>query len=244
MSIKLEVQMLTGRTVVPNGKFLASTPLASVKEAVRAASGIPVGHQRLIWQDLVLGNDVLLGDLSLPSEGATLQLVVMCPPEDEVTRAREAVEQAAAALDVLDVRSFSELKKMPRPPAGVDSVLAAVMHLRAGIDPSIALDSRGRVKDSSWKASQNMVRDPRRFLADMKEFKTVVDNGSLPSGNVEAARRIRDSMGDDFSYDAMRRKSGAIAGLAAWVLNIIVYHEVCEAIRNGLVLDEPEAPCG
>jgi hypothetical protein len=223
--------MLTGRAVLPDGSFLASAPVVSVKEAVHAASGIPVRHQRLIWESNLLGNDVLLRDLSLPTEGATFQLVVSLPPEHQVTQARALLQQAAAALDVLDARAFSELKRLSSPPAGVDLVLEAVMHLRAGIDPAIVVDSQGRVKDSSWKASKKMMNDPKKFLAELRGFKTLVENGSVAPRNVQVASRIRDSMGDQFSFDAMRRKSLAVGGLVVWVINIIQYHQLCEAIR-------------
>lgn len=229
VSVQLEVQMLTGRTIVPNSVFLASAPLASVKEAVHENTGIPVRHQSLIWQDIVLGHDVPLGDLSLPSAGAVLVLVVSLPPEDQISRARESMQQACAALDVLDCRSLSELKNMVRPPAGVAQVLQCVMQLRAGIDPAIAVDSQGRVKDDSWAACCKMIKNPKKFVAGLQDFKTVIENGSLPTGNVRAACRIRDAT--DFSLVQMRMTSLAAARLVTWVLNIIQYHQVCEAIR-------------
>lgn len=231
MGIQLEVRMLTGRTVVPLRHFLASASIASVKEAVHAATGIPARHQRLIWQADVLGHGTLLSDLSLPLEGAALQLVVSLPPEHQVAQAATLMQQAAAALEVLDVRSLSELKQLSSPPGGVDLVLAAVMHLRAGIDPSIAIDSRGRVKDSSWKASRNMINEPKKFIANIKEFKALVEDGCVPAQNVQAACRIQDSMGDVFTYETMRRKSLAAAGLTSWVCNIIQYHQVCQQLR-------------
>jgi dynein heavy chain, axonemal len=38
------------------------------------------------------------------------------------------------------------------------------MHLRAGIDPNIDLDKKGRVKDTSWKQAQRMMGNPEKFL--------------------------------------------------------------------------------
>jgi len=223
--------MLTGRVIVPNGHFLASAPVASVKEAVHDASGIPPRHQRLIWQSNVLADDVLLGDLALPAEGASLQVVVSLPPDEQVTQAMALMHAATAALNVLDPRDFGELKALNTPPGGIDRVLEAVMHLQATLHPAIEVDSQGRVKDSSWKASKKMIKDPKKFLADLKDFKKLVEDGRVPARNVQTACRIRNSMGDDFSHEAMRKKSAAVAGLATWVLNIIQYHKICEAIR-------------
>jgi len=228
--VTLDVQMLTGRTVTPNVTFPASSPVASVKEVVHAASAIPMRRQRLIWQGAVLEDGTLLTDLALPTEGATLQLVVSLPPEDRVAQARVLMQQAAVALDVLTRKDICELKSLHSPPAGVDLVLEAVMQLQAGVEPSIVVDSQGRLKDSSWKASRNMMKDPSKFLADLRGFKTLVENGRVPARNVDAACRIRDSMGEDFSFDAVKVKSFPAANLTAWVLNIIHYHRVCAAI--------------
>jgi len=232
-TVALDVQMLTGQTVVPKVTFLASTPVASVMETVHVASGIPMRYQKLIWQDIVLEAGTLLADLSLPADATTLQLVVSLPPEDQVAKVRVLMQQAVAALDVLSWQAICELKNLQSPPAGVHQVLEAVMQLRAGVEPSIAVDSRGRFQDNSWKASRNMMKEPKKFLADLRGFKTLVENGSVPARNVEAACRFRDSMGQNFRVNAMRHVSCAAAGLTGWVLNITQYHEVCKAVRAG-----------
>merc|ERR1712232_1276190 len=134
--------------------------------------------------------------------------------------------------DVLCAKDVSELKKLAKPPAGVDCILEAVLHLRAGIDSTIAVDSKGRVKDCSWKASQKMMKDPKRFLADLRDFKTLIENGNVPDRNIQAACRRRDAMGDDFSHAAMAKKSGAAAGITVWVLSVIRYHQIVSQIRT------------
>merc|ERR1712139_684361 len=104
-------------------------------------------------------------------------------------------------------------KALNSPPAVVGSVLASVMQLRAGIDPAIAVDSHGRVKDSSWKACRNMMKDTKKFLTSLQEFQALVENGSVPARNIQAARRIRDSSGDCFRPESVRSVSIAAAGL-------------------------------
>merc|ERR1719183_3521364 len=111
--------MLTGRTLLPHGSFLASIPIATMKQAVHAASGIPTRHQRLIWESDVLEDSAILGDLSLPAEGAILQVVVSLPDEEQVARVRPLMQAASAALDVVDAKDLTELKNMANPPAGV-----------------------------------------------------------------------------------------------------------------------------
>lgn len=231
-SVQLAVQTLTGMIVVPETTFSASAQVVAVKEEVHAVSGIPLRYQSLVWQSSVVENSALIGGLSLPTEGAVLQLLVHLPPEEQVADARRAMEEAAAALDVLCAKDISEMKNLGKPPCGVDCVLECVLHLRAGIDSTIAVDSKGRVKDCSWKASQKMMKNPKHFLADLCDFKTLIENGNVPERNIRAACTIRDAMGEDFSLDNMKKKSFAAAGLTKWVLNVIRYHEIVSQIRT------------
>jgi hypothetical protein len=222
--------MLTGRTVA-QANFLASAPISSVKEEVHAAAAIPVRHQRLVWQDDVLADDRLLSDLALPSSNAVLVLVVSLPPAEAVEEARRAITAARACLDTLSVSSFSELKNLHMPPCGVSFSLQAVMELLAGISTAIEVDSRGRLKDRSWKASRKLIKDPRKFLGALCDFPNLIDNGRVPKRNIDAARTIRDGLGEDFSRDKMRAQSFAAGGVCSWVLNIITYYDIVTHIR-------------
>jgi len=228
-AVTLEVQMLTGKPILSSASFLAASPILSVKEAVKAVAGIPTRNQGIIWQSSVLANDCALRDLSLPSEGAVLQLVVSLPPEDRVAEAMRSVTEAEASLDVLDAKALAEVKSLSRPPAAVMLVLSSVMELRAGLDPALEVDSRGRLKDRSWKAARSMIKDPNKFLRDLQAFKTLVDNGQVPARNVQAAYAVRDSFANPHQ---MAATSTAMASLCAWVLNIIRYHEMVSQFRT------------
>merc|ERR1712048_1037240 len=121
--------------------------------------------------------------------------------------------EAARALDVLDIKSISEVKNLATPPQPVHIVLQSIMHLRAGLDSNIEVDERGRLKDSSWKASKKMLKDTKKFLADLRGFKSLIENGDLPERNIQAACRIRDAQGPHFSYASMAGTSLAAACL-------------------------------
>ncbi len=84
--------------------------------------------------------------------------------EKDLAAAVPLVEQAEAALDVLNKKDFSELKALGKPPAGVDVVCEACMHLQAGINQDIEIDKKGKIKDGSWKAAQKMMNNPEKFL--------------------------------------------------------------------------------
>ncbi|CAE7610116.1 ODA11 [Symbiodinium microadriaticum] len=136
------------------------------------------------------------------------------------------VNQAEAALDVLDKKEFNELKALTRPPDDVAKVCETALHLLAGIDPAIETDKKGRAKDKTWKGIQKMMTNPEKFLAQLKGFKLVIDEGKVPPQNVEEARKIKDGLGEDFYPDNMKKKSQAAGGLSEFVINIIKYYDV------------------
>jgi len=154
--------------------------------------------------------------------------------ESDLAAAVPLVEQAEAALDVLNKKDFQELKSLGKPPAGVDLVMEAVMHLSAGIDPLVDVDKKGKAvfnKDGSWKNSQKVMGNPEKFLENLKSFTAEINDGNVPLQNVESARKIQISMGEDFSFEGMKKKSGACAGLCEWVINIIMYYDVVTQIE-------------
>merc|ERR1719421_1244159 len=146
--------------------------------------------------------------------------------EKDLAAALPLVAQAEAALDVLNKKDFQELKSLAKPPAGVDRLVECVIHMYAGIDPNVDVDKKGRAKDISWKGAQKIMAAPDKFLENLKCFKDEVDASNVPAANIEAARALKDSMGEDFSEEVFRKKSSAAAGLVVWVINIIMYYDV------------------
>jgi len=151
--------------------------------------------------------------------------------EADLAAAIPLVQQAEKALDVLDKKDFQELKALANPPGGVAPVCAAAMHLMAGIDETIEVDKKGGVKDDSWKGAQKMMANPEKFLVSLKAFKGQIDDGNVPQVNVEKARKIQISMGEDFTHAGMSKKSGAAAGLCEFIINIIMYYDVVTQVE-------------
>merc|ERR1719174_2997484 len=147
--------------------------------------------------------------------------------EKDLAAALPLVAQAEAALDVLNVKDFQELKQLAKPPAGIDKLLECVMHLFAGIDPLIEIDKKGRVKDTGWKTAQKIMGNPAAFLTNLKEYKGEIDDMKVTQQNVDLSRAVKVSLGeDDTLEDMFRKKSSAAAGLVVWVINIIMYYDV------------------
>eukprot|EP00931_Biecheleriopsis_adriatica_P075365 TRINITY_DN49246_c0_g1_i1.p1 TRINITY_DN49246_c0_g1~~TRINITY_DN49246_c0_g1_i1.p1 ORF type:complete len:269 (-),score=66.86 TRINITY_DN49246_c0_g1_i1:154-960(-) len=230
-AVQLAVQMITGKEILQETDFPATATVANVKQTVRSAIGLPEHHQKLVWQDAIVENGIVLGEL-LPPQGALLQLIVQIPPKEDIEHVRLLVEGASAALQTVSLRDLNELKRLPRPPIGVDLILGSVMHLLAGVDPAVAVNSRGRVKDDSWPSAQKMMTNPRAFLDSLLGFKALVESGQVPQRNFDAVQRIRTDMGANFCPQAMAKKSCAAAGLTSWLLNILMYHEVMQRLRS------------
>merc|ERR1719450_1633682 len=76
-----------------------------------------------------------------------------------------------------------------------------------------------------------MMSNPEKFLVNLKEFKNCIDEGMVPQVNVEKARKIQISMGDDFTHAGMAKKSGAAAGLCVFIINIIMYYDVVTQVE-------------
>jgi len=50
-------------------------------------------------------------------------------------------------------------------------------------------------------------------LPGSQGFKSYIDDGKVPQQNVEKARKIQTSMGEEFTQQGMSKKSSAAAGL-------------------------------
>jgi hypothetical protein len=57
----------------------------------------------------------------------------------------------------------------------------------------------------------------------LKSYKNEIDDSLVPQSNVDAAKKVIASMGDDFTPEVMKKKSNAAAGLTEWIINIVMY---------------------
>uniref|UniRef100_A0A3P9B038 Dynein axonemal heavy chain 11 n=1 Tax=Maylandia zebra TaxID=106582 RepID=A0A3P9B038_9CICH len=132
--------------------------------------------------------------------------------EEDLAKAEPALQAANTALNTLNRLNLTELRTFPNPPAIVTNVSAAVL---------VLLAPQGRIpKDRSWKASKVVMSKVDDFLQALVNF----DKENIPEPTV---RCVRDEYLSDpeFNPDFVKQKSSAAAGLCAWVINIIRFHE-------------------
>ncbi|XP_039545600.1 dynein heavy chain 11, axonemal [Pimephales promelas] len=151
--------------------------------------------------------------------------------EADLWKAEPALQAANAALNTLNRLNLTELRTFPNPPAIVSNVSAAVL---------VLLAPGGRIpKDRSWKASKVVMSKVDDFLQALVNF----DKEHIPEATV---RVIKDEYLSDpeFNPEFVRLKSSAAAGLCAWVINIIRFHEtyvLCEVEVKRMCLSQANA---
>ena len=144
---------------------------------------------------------------------------------------RQHAQTAVAALDTLDKKELGECKGMAKPPGGVDDVFAAIMVLlaNAGGATDIACDKKGKPKDVSWKKAQLLMKDVGGFIERLKGLKDLIELGQVPKVNFE---NIRPYLAlEHFTFDIIKKKSGAAAGCCMFVIAIVKYYDIVVAVE-------------
>ncbi|XP_019712197.1 dynein heavy chain 11, axonemal [Hippocampus comes] len=133
--------------------------------------------------------------------------------EEDLAKAEPALQAANAALNTLNRLNLTELRTFPNPPVIVTNVTAAVV---------VLLAPQGKIpKDRSWKASKVVMSKVDDFLQALVNF----DKEHIPEATVKVVRD--DYLSDpEFNPEFVHHKSSAAAGLCAWVINMIRFHEV------------------
>jgi len=145
-------------------------------------------------------------------------LVIQKECEEDLKAAEPIIQAALAALDSLDKKSLGEMKSLATPPPEVADVAAAVMILTApkGVIP----------KDVSWGASKKMMNAVDKFLQMLQTF----DRDNIPEICVSTLEKGYLAM-PGFTAENIKTKSGAAAGLCAWVINICKYFRIFQYVE-------------
>jgi dynein heavy chain, axonemal len=131
---------------------------------------------------------------------------------EDLVKAEPALTAAQEALNTLNKGNLTELKSFGSPPNAVTNVTAGVM---------VLLAPGGKIpKDRSWKAAKVV-------MANVNGFLDALINYDKENIHPEVVKAIVPYLKDpEFEPEFVRSKSGAAAGLCAWVINIIKFYEV------------------
>ena len=129
-------------------------------------------------------------------------------------RARAARAAAAAAVDGLSKATITELKSLPKPPAGVDVVTACCLIL-----------VEKEFKNHKWDRAKKMLANVDAFVARARALRAEdVDD--------EQARRVAALVAHPgFSVEAVSSKSLAAARLCEWVIALAELGRLCAAAK-------------
>nr|CAD7197237.1 unnamed protein product [Timema douglasi] len=131
---------------------------------------------------------------------------------EDLAKAEPALQAAQDALNTLNKANLTELKSFGSPPGAVTNVTAAVM---------VLLAPGGKIpKDRSWKSA-------KITMAKVDSFLDALINYDKENIHPEIMKAIQPYLKDpEFEPEFIRSKSGAAAGLCAWVINIVKFYEV------------------
>ena len=163
--------------------------------------------------------------------------------EEDLAKAEPLLQAAMEALNTLDKKALSECKTMVMPPAGVEDIFVAVMVLLAGVDNNVPLAPGGRVRPDArnWDAAKKaLLTNVQAFLDTLHTYKDVVDEFGVPNTNWKEVREFLAL--EHFKPEVIASKNQMAAGLCAWVINIVKYHDTLEIVEpKRRALDEANA---
>eukprot|EP00595_Chromulina_sp_UTEXLB2642_P001983 CAMPEP_0196768278 /NCGR_PEP_ID=MMETSP1095-20130614/42547_1 /TAXON_ID=96789 ORGANISM="Chromulina nebulosa, Strain UTEXLB2642" /NCGR_SAMPLE_ID=MMETSP1095 /ASSEMBLY_ACC=CAM_ASM_000446 /LENGTH=829 /DNA_ID=CAMNT_0042137617 /DNA_START=2113 /DNA_END=4603 /DNA_ORIENTATION=- len=151
---------------------------------------------------------------------------------NDLQQAEPALERAMHALDSLDRKDLGNCKTMAKPPSGVEDVFGAVMVLLAGTNPNIIIQRNGKVreKERTWEASKKaLLGNINTFMDELKNFKSLIDNNVVPEINWKEIRPFIAL--EHFLPEIIEKRNSAAAGLCAWVINIVNYHDIVQLVE-------------
>jgi len=216
-------------------KDLPEEKKKAIAEAFRAVEAVPAEEKKdeAVFVEQKKGEAVSAEEKK--EEAAPAEKIL----EDAIRHAQAAEK----ALDMLDKRDFPDVGHIANPkltcPAELPMVLEVCMHLQAGINSDIAVDKRGRVKDTGPSGAKQMMWSPENFVHHLKKFKSDIDEGNVPQQNVDRAKKIITSVAD-FSPEVIRKKSWkdgfmtpkAAAAVCDWILNIVAYYDLVLSVAK------------
>jgi dynein heavy chain len=134
--------------------------------------------------------------------------------EQDLSRAKPAMDAAKEAVNGLSKSSLSELKNFPTPPSGVDVCTKGVLMMIAG-----------EMKNHSWERAKKMMANISQFMALLESY----DAENIPEALIEKLTPVVEDPVMDF--DVMVKKSQAAANLASWVVNIYRYNRIYVKVK-------------
>jgi dynein heavy chain len=142
--------------------------------------------------------------------------------DKELSQAKPAMEAAAAAVDCLSKAMLTELKSLPKPPAGVDIVTGACLMML-----------ENEFKNLKWDRAKKMMANVDKFKEQLQKYDARYMDDKLVS-------RLTPICGEEsFTPEAMASKSAAAANLCTWVVASFTFNRIYVKVKP--LMDSLEA---
>eukprot|EP00903_Cladosiphon_okamuranus_P006208 g6103.t2 len=134
--------------------------------------------------------------------------------EKELAQAEPAMVAAAEAVNCLSKSMLTELKSLPKPPAGVDKVTKAVLIL-----------VEKEYKNHAWDRAKKMMNNVDQFKNSLMAFR----GEDITEDEIKKLEPIVTDEG--FTVENMKSKSAAAANLCSWVISIYTYNRIYVKVK-------------
>jgi dynein heavy chain len=201
---------------------------------------IDLKHTMEVVEEKKAATDVLLQNMGVERKGAEAQQEVARVEETksnaaaaaaakieteadkELSQAKPAMEAAAEAVDCLSKAMLTELKSLPKPPAGVDVVTAACLMML-----------EHEFKNLKWDRAKKM-------MANVDKFKESLQNYDARYMDDKLITKLTPICSEEsFTPEAMASKSAAAANLCTWVVASYTFNRIYVKVKP--LMDSLEA---
>ena len=201
---------------------------------------VDLKHTMVKVEEKKAATDVLLVEMGVQREGAEKEQAaasieaekadkasseaeaIAVDAERELGAAKPAMEAAAAAVDCLSKSMLTELKSLPKPPAGVDLVTSACLIL-----------VEHEYKNHKWDRAKKMMANVDQFKTQLQEFR----GEDISEEEIKKVEVFTNN--PEFTIENMNNKSAAAGNLATWVVNIYGFNRIYVKVKP--LMDSLEA---
>jgi len=227
--VRLNILTLGGNVVVQS-VFASSDHVLAVKEAVNTAKRWPIWQQCLTFQGDMLEDTSTLGELNLPMEGATLEIVMKQGLSVEVIAlAKQVLQDGENAISFISSNDISQVRQMIRPPSLCVVSCLAVLQLCAGTLESIDVNQNGSPRNPDWAAVKKMLSKPN-FLKQLKQIPSAIEQGTLKVERIKACRKVVQD--GHLCPVAVAKDSLTCCGLTRWIFSMSLYYDNVKQIME------------
>jgi len=147
-------------------------------------------------------------------QAAAAAAIIETEADKELSQAKPAMEAASGAVDCLSKAMLTELKSLPKPPAGVDEVTKCCL---------IMLEHE--YKNHKWDRAKKMMANVDKFKEALQNYR----GEDIPENVVAMIKPSCEA--EHFTPELMQNKSAAAANLCSWVVNIYIFNRIYVKVK-------------